>query len=72
VNSAGDFFEGLQSEEAEVRATISGNRASFPLADAVAVTNCVNNGSYLGGAAHQWKCSGIAGQQQIEVVGASK
>jgi hypothetical protein len=39
VNSAGDFFEGAMTEESELRATISGNRAAFPIGVAAAVTN---------------------------------
>lgn len=68
VNSAFDYFEGLTTDEAECRATIAGNRANFPLATAIAVTNTVNSDSYLGAAAHHWKCIGISGQQQTEVV----
>lgn len=68
VNAAGDFFEGLTMDESEVRASISGNRASFPLATAAAVTNSINNASYLGGAAYTWKCTGISAQQATEVV----
>jgi hypothetical protein len=68
INTAGDFFESAMTEEAELRASISGNRSAFPLADAVAVTNTVNNSSFLGGDAHKWKCQGISGQQQVEVV----
>lgn len=68
TNSAGDFFEGAMTEEAELRASISGNRAAFPLGDAAAVTNTVNGSSFLGGAIHTWKCAGISGQQQVEVV----
>jgi len=67
-NTAKDFFEGLTTLEAEVRASISGNRATFPLANAAAVTNSVNSSSYLGGAAHTWLCAGISGQQATEVV----
>lgn len=67
-NTAKDFFEGLTVNEAEVRATISGNRSEFPLADAAAVTNSVNNAAYLGGAKHCWFCAGISGQQATEVV----
>lgn len=67
-NSAKDYFEGLTTLEAEVRASISGNRSSFPLAQAAAVTNSVNDSSYLGGAAHSWLCAGISGQQATEVV----
>ena len=67
-NSAKDFFEGLTTLEAEVRASISGNRPTFPLANAAAVTNSVNSSSYLGGASHTWLCAGISGQQATEVV----
>jgi len=68
VNSAKDYFEGMTTEEGECRASITGNRATFPLATAVAVTNCVNSGTYLGAPKHSWKCVGISGQQQIEMV----
>lgn len=68
VNAADDYFEGLTTEEAEVRASISGNRAVFPLATAAAVTNAINNAPYLGGLQHTWKCTGIGAQQQTEVV----
>lgn len=67
-NTANDFFEGLTVNEAEVRATISGNRSAFPLASAAAVTNSLNDGTYLGGAKHTWFCAGISGQQATEVV----
>ena len=67
-NTALDFFEGLTTLEAEVRASISGNRADFPLADATAVTNSVNDATYLGGAKHTWLCAGISGQQATEVI----
>ena len=68
VNSAFDYFEGVTTDSAECRATINGNRPTFPLATAIAVTNTVNSDSYLGASAHQWKCVGIGGQQQSEVV----
>lgn len=68
VNAAGDYIEGLTTAEAEVRATISGNRAAFPLAMAAGVTNAVNASPYLGGAAYTWQCAGITGQQASEVV----
>jgi hypothetical protein len=68
VNSAYDFFEGAMTEESEMRATISGNRAEFPVAVAVSVTNCVNSDAFLGAAQYQWKCAGISGQQQVEIV----
>jgi hypothetical protein len=68
VNTANDFFEDVTSLESEVRASISGNRSTFPLATAANVTNCINASSYLGGAAHTWQCAGISGQQASEVV----
>jgi hypothetical protein len=68
VNSAYDFFEGAMTEESELRCTISGNRAAFPVGVAASVTNCVNVDAYLGAQQYQWKCQGISGQQQVEVV----
>jgi hypothetical protein len=68
INSANDFFEGLQTEEAEVRATITGNRITFPLQLARTVTNRVNNDNFLGADLYTWKCAGVSGQQQIEMV----
>ena len=68
VNAVNELFEGLTTEEAECRASITGNRATFPLATAIAVTNCLNNATYLGAPTHHWKCAGISGQQQIEMV----
>lgn len=68
VNSAGDFFEGVTTEESEVQCSIAGNRATFPLALAASVTNSVNSDAFLGAPPHSWKCAGISGQQQVEVV----
>lgn len=68
TNSANDYFEGLTAMEAEVRASISGNREFFPLATAAAVTNAVNSTPYLGGAPYTWLCSGISAQQATEIV----
>jgi len=68
VNAANDYFEGLTRLEAEVRLTISGNRATFPSSVAASVTNAVNDSAFLFGAAHQWFCGGITGAQASEVV----
>lgn len=68
INTAGDFFESAMTEESELRCSISGNRAAFPIAVAAQVTNCVNSDGFMGAAVHQWKCQGISGQQQVEVV----
>lgn len=68
INTAGDFFEGAMTEEAELRCSIAGNRSTFPIGVAATVTNAVNSDVFLGASAHQWKCQGISGQQQVEVV----
>jgi hypothetical protein len=72
MNSAFDFIEGAMTEEAELRATISGNRQIFPVGLAAQVTNALNSDAFLGAAAYQWKCQGISGQQQVEVVDGSE
>jgi hypothetical protein len=68
ANSAGDLYEGLTTSEAEMRVTISGNRPTFDYALASQVTNCLNGAPYLGGDVFTWMCTGITGQQQVEVV----
>ena len=68
TNAAGDYFEGLTTAEAEVRASIAGNRAVYPGALAAAVTNAINDGAFLWGAKHTWQCAGISAQQASEVV----
>jgi hypothetical protein len=68
VNAADDFFEGLTATEAEVRATINSNRATFDLTLASNVTNAINASPYLGGDRFTWLCAGIGAQQTSEVV----
>ena len=68
VNAAGDTFDGVTKTEAELTATISGNRANFDVGLAALVTNCINDGVYLGGAKHSWLCTGISGVQATEMV----
>jgi hypothetical protein len=68
VTAAGDWFEGITTEEAECRAMITANRPLFPLDVAVAVTNTISANPYLGAPKHHWKCVGISGQQQVEMV----
>lgn len=68
TNAAGEFFETAMTEESEVRAVITGNRPSFPLAIAAYMTNTVNDSEYLNGQPYTWKCAGIGGQQQTEIV----
>lgn len=68
ATAAGDFIEGLTTAEAEIRATIAGNRPFFDLALAATVTNAINNSEYLGFPQYTWQCAGISGQQAAEVV----
>lgn len=68
VNTAGDIIEGAQAIEGELRATISANRAAFPIGIALAVTGCVNDGVYAGAPKHTWLCNGISAQKTTEVV----
>jgi hypothetical protein len=69
TNSAGDYFEGLTVDEAQQKVTIQANRQQFPSALAAAVTNCVNDGVYLGFAQDCVKVQGISGEQVVEQVG---
>jgi hypothetical protein len=69
TNSAFDYFEGLSVDEAQSQAVITGNRPTFPSSLAVALTNTINVSSYLGGAAHTWKCAGIAATRESKLVG---
>jgi len=68
VNSAGDFFEGATTDISTLQASITSNRATFDYALATALTNTVNSDAFLGSAIHTWKCSGISGTPQVEVV----
>lgn len=68
TNSAGDYIEGLTVDEAQQKVTITANRQAFPSALAAAVTNCVNNGAYLGFAANCVKVQGISGEIALEQV----
>lgn len=68
TNSAGDYFEGLSVDEAQQKITITSHRASFPSGTAAAITNCVNNSSYLGFPQDCVKVQGISGEEVVEVV----
>ena len=71
-NSAGDYFEGATRDCAELRASIAGNRATFPLALAVTATNAINSSTYLGAPQYAWKCMGISAGQTTELVDGAK
>jgi hypothetical protein len=68
TNSAGDYVEGLLVDEAQQKITITSNRQQFPSTLAAAVTNCVNDGSYLGFPQDGVKVQGISGEQATEQV----
>jgi len=68
VNAAKDTFDGVTKTEAELTATISGNRANFDIGLAALVTNSINDAAYLGGAQYTWLCTGISGMQATEMV----
>jgi hypothetical protein len=57
TNSAGDYIEGLTTQEALFEATCKQNYTNFPSAQAVAV-NAVNHATYFGTAAHTWQLTG--------------
>lgn len=66
TNSAGDYFEGLTTDEAQQKVIIESNRQTFPSALAAAITNCVNTSSYLGFAQDCVKVQGISGERTSE------
>ena len=66
VNSAFDFVEGLMRDEGQQKIIIESNRQQFPSALAAAVTNTVNNGTYLGFPENHVKVQGISGEQAQE------
>jgi hypothetical protein len=68
VNSANDFFEGLTVDEAQQKIIIESNRQYFPSAIAAAVTNCLNDETYLGFAQDCVKVQGISGEQAVETI----
>lgn len=68
TNSAGDYIEGVTVDEAQQKVTIESNRQAFPSALAAAVTNCVNDGTYLGFSQDCVKVQGIRGEPATEVV----
>lgn len=68
TNTAGDFWEGATTDISQLKAHISANRASYDFTISLAVTNALNNGTYLGFPAYTWKCEGISAQPAVEVV----
>ena len=72
VNTAGDFWEGAQTDVSCLKAHISANRATYDFSISLAVTNALNNNTYLGFPAYTWKCDGISAQPAVEVVDESE
>lgn len=71
TNSAFDYFEGLTVDEAQTRVVIEANRATFPSDIATAITNTINGSTFLGAPPHTWKCQGITGELNRELVATS-
>lgn len=69
TNSAYDFFEGLTTDEAFTRVTITSNVRVFPINLAAAVTNRINQDLYLGQPPNTWKCQGVTAEEKRELVG---
>lgn len=67
-NTADDFFEGATLDISTLQASISSNRPTFDYGLATLVTNTVNSDAFLNSPLHTWKCSGISGKPQVEVV----
>lgn len=72
TNSAYDYFEGLTTDEAQCKVVIRENRATFPSALAIALTNTINSTTWIGGATHCWKCQGINGELKFEIFGETR
>jgi len=73
VNAAGDPVpvDGLTTATGELRASVSGARLVFPLADALAITGAVNADEFAGGDPGTWQCQGISASQASEFVNGS-
>lgn len=68
TNTADDFFEGATTDISTLQASISSNRATFDYGLARLLTNSVNSDNFLGSDPYTWKCGGISGTPQVEVV----
>jgi hypothetical protein len=64
VNTAGDAIGGLSRQQLECRISVTGNRASFPMSTAAAVTNATNASGWGGANPRAWLCNGITGSQK--------
>lgn len=68
TNTAGDYFEGLQTEEQMVRARIKKNISTFAtVSTLIAATNKINSDQYLGCAVNTWKCAGVNTEYVTEI-----
>lgn len=69
TNSAFDFFEGVTTDEAFTKVTISSNIKVFPIDLAAQVTNRINSDFYLSAPPGTYKCQGVIAEEIREVVG---
>jgi hypothetical protein len=67
TNTADDPYEGLTKSEPLLRATITGYRERFPLAQATIVSTAINNAAFANGGPRTWQCMGVSGTQQFGV-----
>lgn len=67
TNAADDPYEGLTKSEPLLRATITGFRERFPLAQATIVSTAINNAVFANGGARTWQCMGVSGTQEFGV-----
>lgn len=68
TNSAFDYFEGLTTDESQVKVLIKENRTNFPNGLAF-LTNTINSTPWIGGQTHTWKCQGISAELRWEIFG---
>ena len=68
TNSAGDIIEGVTGTTGELKVSITGNRANFPVGMALQVTGAVNSDNYAGAFPYTWLCQGISVEPQTELV----
>jgi hypothetical protein len=71
VNSAGDPLEDVTADVAEFRLTLTTFLLSHTqwLGTARAYTNAINNATWNGGAAEEWKCQGFSAKLSVEEIG---
>jgi len=65
VNSAGDFFEGLEKDLSRPTLTIQKNYGTLDLTNLTLYQDAVNDATFFTLAAHKWKLTNVRWQQQF-------